>query len=192
MKISLDENQNGVLEFENETQVELVQCRTCAAKFEYEDEKKFAKQCYACYRDDNTRKQCKVCKKFRIVPDEDGSNWQTICGTCYNESPLKNCVGCHQPNVKSIETWRQLCKECWPKRENYLRICEQCKDRPIKAGAEKWVKTCHKCYLEKRALHFEPCPQCKSTKLIKNKNAPACRPCMLLNGQIKLQEVSMK
>lgn len=158
-------------------------CATCPVLFDLDPEKDWAKQCYDCFRDDSTRRQCTVCLKHRILPGED-FEWQKICSTCYKDSPVRPCGGCGEPKLKAVEPWRQLCKECWPKRFELLRICTQCGDLPIRKGAESWVKICMKCYMANKEKYFEACPSCKSTKLIKRKTAPACRDCMRSQGLI--------
>lgn len=166
--------------------IELISCVSCPTQFEFNPQKDWIQQCYQCYKDTSTRRICTVCNKPNIVPT-DKNNWQKICNSCYKESPLKPCYGCKELKLKAVEPWRRLCKECWEtKRWDYLKICKVCDVTPIKANAEKWVETCTKCWLKNREKQWERCPQCNSKKLSKLKTAPACRPCMLLNGQIKL------
>jgi len=165
-----------------------VQCATCPAQFLFEEEKAFKKQCYDCYKDDNTRRICSVCELPRIVPSPDPTkDWQKICNKCYSESGEKKCLGCKQPKIKTVEKWRQLCSECWPDRHQYLRICEKCDIYPIKQGAPSWCKTCFKCYIKDKEKYWEKCQQCNSTQLVKRKTAPACRKCMLMNGDVRIQ-----
>ena len=91
-----------------------VQCVTCPTLFEFDEEKKWAKQCYDCFKDDNTRRKCEHCGKARILATEE-NQWQKVCSKCFKESALLPCDGCKQPKIKAVEPWRQLCQDCWPK-----------------------------------------------------------------------------
>jgi hypothetical protein len=166
---------------------ELVSCVTCPTKFEFDPEKAWAKQCYECFKDDNTRRVCSACLKHRILPTKE-NEWQKVCSQCYKDSPLRVCEGCKEPKLKAVEPWRQLCKGCWPHRHELLKICTTCKDKPINKGAPKWVETCMSCYMTKRKKNFEICPSCQSTSLNKRKTAPACRDCMIKDGLIIYQK----
>lgn len=164
---------------------DLVKCITCPTKYEFDCEKPWAKQCYDCFKDERTRRKCSACDQYRILPTPE-NEWQKICNQCYKDSPLRVCDGCKQPALKAVEPWRQLCKDCWPRRFELLRICTVCNDKPINKSAPKWVESCMSCYMEKKKQHFEGCPVCKTEKLVKRKTAPACRQCMIKNGDVKL------
>ena len=166
---------------------ELISCVTCPTKFEFDPDKAWAKQCYDCFKDDNTRRVCSACNKHRILPTKE-NEWQKVCSQCYKDSPLRVCDGCKEPTLKAVEPWRQLCKGCWPKRHQLLKICTTCNDKPINKGAPKWVETCMGCYMIKRKKNFENCKSCQSTSLNKRKTAPACRECMMKSGQIIYQK----
>jgi hypothetical protein len=153
-------------------------CVTCPAMLDKED-KEWAKQCYDCYRDKDTMRACDVCQEPKIpVTDE---VWKRICAKCFTDSPMKPCAGCKEYKVKAVEKFRTLCKECWARKEEFLRICIECKDRVIPEKAQKWVKTCTTCYLNKKREKYEECPTCEgdlAKMLRKRKTAPACRDCM--------------
>lgn len=83
-----------------------------------------------------------------------------------------------------------MCKECFDKKE-FARPCQECGLRPVKASAPVYVKTCTKCYLEKKKMTHDACPWCphdpmKHFQLNKRKEAPGCRTCMIDRGLIKI------
>ena len=161
-------------------------CVTCPVVLELADDKKWQTQCYDCFRDKNTMRNCEVCDEPKIPVTEE--KWKRVCGKCYENSPLKPCIGCRQVTVKAVEKFRSLCKDCWTHKEDYLRICETegC-DRVINEKSKVWVKTCMDCYKVAKSVLFETCPTCppdRSHWLVKRKTAPACRACMLVNGDI--------
>lgn len=163
----------------------MFKCASCPCMVSEDPERPWVKQCYDCFRDDRTKRRCTICLKHKIIPQEE-NDWQKICGSCYSSSPLKPCIGCKLPKIKSVEDWRQLCSECWLTKEKWLKICESCCKRPLPKGAAAWVKDCSTCWLEKKKRGWEECPSCDSKKLIKRKGAPACRDCMIKAGKIKL------
>lgn len=160
-------------------------CVTCPTLLSDKD-KDWAKQCYDCYRDKDTMRACDACHQPKIPVSEE--KWKRICPRCYVDSPMKPCVGCKEYKVKSVEKFRTLCKECWQRKEEFLRICETCNTRVISEKAAKWIKTCTTCYLEEKKKYFEECPECVDTGgkklLLKRKTAPACRDCMKKTNQI--------
>jgi len=162
----------------------LIQCCTCEAKFEFDKERDWIKQCRDCFKDKSTRRKCRICKESKILPTE--PDYKNICGKCFTESAMRPCIGCKQLKIKVCEEWRQLCKDCWAMKDKYLKICKVCQKRPIKKGSPAWIETCTGCYLENLKKYFEPCPVCKSEKLTKRKHAPMCRDCMKSQGKVKM------
>lgn len=162
-------------------------CVTCPVKFPVQTGKEWAVQCYDCHRDESTKRECKICKKKRIIVTE--PSYKEVCGLCYKASPMKPCEGCREYNLKSFE-WRSLCSECY-KNKNFARPCTECETRPIPAHLPSYVTTCTKCYLEKKRATHDACPWCPppldpSRELLnKRKEAPGCRTCMKSKGLIE-------
>ena len=161
-------------------------CLTCPSTIAPE-QPEWAKQCMDCFKDDRTKRNCKVCEKPKIVNTE--PEWKTVCGACFKESPMKRCVQCKEFNIKAFE-WRKMCKECFEKGD-FARPCQVCKIRPVDPGAATYIVNCTKCYLEKKKQTHDACPWCpndpsKRFTLNKRKGAPACRSCMISKDLIKL------
>jgi hypothetical protein len=159
------------------------QCPTCPVAFPTDPDRPYLKQCKDCFKDKSTRRKCRICDEPKIPCTEEA--WRTVCGTCFKDSPMRPCVGCKQMKIKTIDEWKQICGDCWEDKEKYLKICKVCKKIPVKRGAESWVETCTKCYLEELKKTFEKCPTCNSVKLVKRKTAPCCRECMKEQGLIQ-------
>lgn len=168
-----------------ENTVVALTCSTCSADLEA-DQPSWAKQCVDCFRDDTTRRECRVCGKAKIAVSE--PEWKQVCGTCFLQAAMKPCIGCKELKIKAFETWRQLCKDCWVDRAKYMRICQVCDDRPLKSSVPDYIKTCTKCFIEMKKKTHEVCGSCtgkNATLLRKRKTAPACRDCMKEQGLIK-------
>lgn len=162
---------------------EVGKCQTCPSKLG-PDQEPWMKQCVECFRDDQTKRKCTVCQKPRIVINDEP--WKTVCSQCFNDAALKPCTSCREPKIKAFETWRTLCKECYAGKK-WKRTCELCKERPIRDDQPSYVKTCNRCYMETRKIHYTNCPTCPLEKkhlLNCRRGAPNCRDCMRNAGLI--------
>jgi len=156
-------------------------CATCPCVME--PEPVWARQCSDCFRDDTTKRKCKVCDKARIPVSE--PTWKVVCGSCYKNSPMKPCQGCNEFNLRAYET-RPLCKTCYTNK-NWARTCEGCNARPIKDGMPSYVKLCPSCYINNKKETHEKCGGCtgeRAEKMTKRKGTPFCRQCLQEKGLV--------
>lgn len=159
------------------------QCSTCPGTIPA-GELAWKKQCVDCFRDDRTKRPCEICRKPKIPVTEEA--WKKVCHTCFAESPTaKQCEGCKLFVIKACE-WRKLCLECY-RTKNFKRVCEQCGCRPVDSRQPSYIKTCTRCYLDKKRTTHDRCPTCvgQAAKMLKRRiGHPSCRDCMMANGLI--------
>ena len=165
-------------------------CQTCPSELT-EDQEPWMKQCVGCFKDDQTKRNCAVCERPRIVINDE--RWKTVCNQCFKDAALKPCGSCREPKIRAYESWRTLCKDCFADKK-WKRTCEVCEERPIKDDLPAYVKSCTKCYMDKRRIEFASCPLCPPDKqhlLSRRMGAPSCRDCMNDAGLI-VKEPLMK
>jgi len=157
-------------------------CMTCPAELA-PDQDTWMRQCVECFKDDQTKRNCTVCQRPRIVINDE--KWKTVCSECFKNAALKPCSACREPKIKAYETWRTLCKDCYAAKK-WKRTCVECGERPIKDDLPSYVKTCTHCYMDKRRKNFSVCQKCPqpNTRLNCRKGAPSCRECMMKDGLI--------
>lgn len=179
--------QNAMQVPENETSSRV--CATCPAFVD--DTREWVRQCSDCFRDDRTKRACKLCGQARIPVSEEA--WKQVCAACFKDAPMRPCTICKEYKIKSFDpSWRTMCVDCHKDPSKWPRVCETCNAQPIRDHLPLYVKTCTKCYLEKKSQTHETCPGCQSNPLrakllCKRKTAPACRECLFKSGELKVQ-----
>lgn len=166
------------------------QCVTCPVGIPDSDPD-WTKQCGDCFRDQRTRRPCKVCNQHRIPVTE--PEWKKVCGSCFKNAAMRPCTSCKEYKIKSFDpAWRVLCQDCFSQKK-WTRTCQMCKDRPIRDEMPSYVTMCTKCYLENKKKTHDHCPTCtgERAKLMTRRiGAPACRECMLGKGLIKTMDTT--
>ena len=179
IKRLIDEAVDGLSTFEKK-------CATCPVQITVDQGTEWKTQCVDCFKDERTKRECKLCKKKKICITE--PSYKDVCGLCYREAPMKPCSKCKQYVIKAFE-WRSMCSPCF-KAADFDRPCQTCKVRPIQSHLPSYVTSCTRCYLEKKQLTHDACPWCpkdpdtKRLTLNKRKGAPGCRNCMIEKGLI--------
>jgi hypothetical protein len=160
-------------------------CSTCPATIPA-GEMVWKRQCGDCFRDDRTKRMCVICCKPKIPITADP--WRKYCTGCYADSPnAKQCESCKEYNIKACE-WRKLCKQCFQDKK-FTRTCETCHARPVDSKHPAYIKTCTRCYLEKKKQTHATCPTCLPPfdKMYRRRiGSPGCRECMMHQGLIKV------
>jgi hypothetical protein len=164
-------------------------CVTCPVMVVLETGSEWKTQCVDCFKDERTKRECKLCKKKKICVME--PSYKDVCSLCYKEAPMKPCSKCKEYVIKAFE-WRSMCSPCF-KLADFERPCQSCKIRPIGTHLPSYVISCTKCYLEKKKLTHDACPWCpkdptRKLTLNKRKEAPGCRDCMTSKGMITLAD----
>lgn len=162
-------------------------CATCPVVLELENGTEWKTQCADCFKDDRTKRPCKICTKKRICITE--PSYKDVCGTCYKEAPMKPCNTCKQYVLKAFD-WRNMCGDCF-RVGDFKRPCQECKIRPIAEHLPSYITSCSRCYLNKKKKTHDACPWCvpevkKAVTLNKRKEAPGCRKCMESRGMLQL------
>jgi hypothetical protein len=151
----------------------------------------WVRQCSDCFRDDSTRRPCRVCEKPRIPVTEPA--WKQVCGHCFRDAAMRPCSACKEYKIKSFDPeWRTLCKECYSEKK-WKRTCTRCKERPIKDDMPSYILNCTKCYLEEKRMTHSMCPTCvgpRAKQLTRRNGSPMCRECMLGKGLIRTMDMS--
>lgn len=158
-------------------------CATCPAIIELEEDKLWVKQCRDCFKDDATKRNCKICNEPKILINDEA--WKKICGACFKRAPIRLCVGCMLPKVRSYDKNQELCPDCYKDSSKWARTCQECGKHPISSSKPSYIKTCSICYIEMKRRTHEPCDSCGNKLLVKMKRAPACRECMRKQGLIQ-------
>jgi hypothetical protein len=160
-------------------------CETCPATLAPQDPE-FARQCYDCYRDDRTKRPCRVCAKPKIPVTE--PEWKDVCGACYKNAAMRPCTQCKQYTIRSTDpAWRVICQDCF-KSKNWKRTCDDCGNRPIRDDLPAYVTKCSSCYLTAKKKTHDECMLCVTGDQRgqwKRIESPMCRNCMVGQNLIK-------
>ena len=160
-------------------------CKTCPSKLGAKDPP-YARQCYDCYRDERTKRPCRVCEKHTIPVSE--PEWKDVCGSCFKHAAMKPCSACNKYVIRSTDPkWKSICQDCYSAK-NWKRTCDMCNDRPIRDDLPAYVTKCSVCYLKAKKETHDTCPECPAGERScwKRIEAPMCRNCMVGQGLVKV------